>query len=1176
MDEKERIKALTPNQSFIVEAPAGSGKTELLTLRYLTLLNYVHKDPEEVVAVTFTRKAASEMKHRVIQALKQASSCDFSNLSEYSEKDKTRIEIAKRVLVKDQENSWYLLENPSRLRILTIDALCTMLAYRTPILSHFGGKPEIHDSPEVLYKKAIESFIRETTRESEWYPGFEKLLLYFDNMNRVCDWFIQLLANRDQWLPYLFAQSQQQDLLSYFKKGINTIKQHVIEKIATDIMPYEQALVETLNYLHSQYVENGETHVFCEYSDLTYLPTEIESTDLWLALCDLLLVKDGGWRKVVNKNQGFYSASSAKSKQDKEIRKAKKSEFEALLKIMSENMMLNQSLNEFLTLPDSNVPKEELDILIALQQVLPVLVGFLRISFKETGKVDFVEMSLGALHALRDETGPTEVAQALDYTISHILVDEFQDTSALQFQLLEQLICEWTPTDSIPKVDECSVRRQESEAPGVHALCMTGVSERSQQHRAFIYEGYKTVFLVGDPQQSIYRFRGAEVGVFLHAQQYGIANIILESISLKRNFRSQPMLVDWVSDKLKDIFPKEDNLATGAVTHKKAYSAISSDEQASISVKCFSKLRDESLYIVEQIKILQKQQPQNSLAVLVRAKKHLVSIIALLKANNIPFYAKEISQLIVRPHVIDLISLAKGLFNWNDRIAWLSVLRAPWLGLQLIDIYKIIQESDTHSLWEIIKSIESVRAKEIGLSTDTIERLQPFVTIIDYWLHHKQRRGIAAWLKGLWNALGCATCYPNDVSQDIDQVFILLEKFVEQEYEVDFNAFEEKLTSVYADQSHTLTEGASIQEQNTQIQLMTIHQAKGLEFDTVILPGLQMLTNKADSTLLQWHEGWYGQNKVFLMGAKTLNKTEQQKSIFYYLSKVVGQKNRYELIRLLYVALTRAKSKLFLCFSLEKNEANDYIEPKAGSFLELLWDYINISDDTENKIHEDCKISNVNTPVPFVYRAKQPIDLHRIPMLSYNEDELDLNRPEREYHHQRIAGIIFHRIIAYYCQNQQFLSAEEALPMLIRSVPFLLRPYGLAAEIFENARHAIHHALKNIFSDEKGLWIIDKNHQNRLAEKAFSSVVSLKKEKNIAHIIVDCAFIDENNQAWVVDFKLTHSQEMQQFDITTEAEKYKQQLLSYKKVLEHYWKQPVRVGLYFPALPFWYEYSLHT
>lgn len=1139
MDDKERAEALNSNQSFIVEAPAGSGKTELLTLRYLTLLNYVHKDPEEVVAVTFTRKAASEMKHRVIQALKQASVCDASNLSEYSDKDKTRIEIAKRVLEKDQENKWYLLANPSRLRVLTIDSLCTMLAYRTPILSHFGGKPEIHDAAQELYKKAVESFIRETAHESAWYPGFENLLLYFDNMDRVCDWFMQLLANRDQWLPYLFAQSQHEDLSSYFRDGINTIKQHVIEKIASDILPYEQALIEHLVYIRSQYIENGENHVFCEYADLNFLPAEVEVIDLWLALCDLLLVKNGDWRKVVNKNQGFYSASSAKSKQDKETRKLQKEQFEALLRSMSENAVLNQSLNELLTLPDSNIPEEEMSILLALQQVLPVLVGFLKIAFKESGKVDFVEMSLGALNALQDETGPTEMAQVLDYTISHILVDEFQDTSALQFQLLEQLVSEWTPMDG------------------------------------------KTVFLVGDPQQSIYRFRGAEVGVFLHAQQYGISNIKLQSISLKRNFRSQPVLVNWIAEKFKYIFPKENNLATGAVTYKQAYSAVSSDEKARITVKCFSKTRDEAFYIVEQIQELQRQQPQDSLAVLVRAKKHLVNIIALLKANDIAFCAKEISQLIVRPHVIDLVSLAKALFDWGDRIAWLSVLRAPWLGLQLIDIYKIIQESDTHSIWEIVKSMESARAQEIGMSADAIERLRPFIDIVDFWLHHKQRRSMASWLKGLWNALGSATCYPNDVSQDIEQIFILLEKFIEHDTEVDFDAFEEKLASVYADQSHVVIDSISAKSQKAQIQLMTIHQAKGLEFDTVILPGLQMLTHKADSTLLQWHEGWYGENKVFLMGAKTLNKADQQKSIFYYLTKVVSQKNTYELIRLLYVALTRAKSKLFLCFSLEKNEADDYIKPRAGSFLELLWDYINISDETALEIQEESNQLIMDTTtslvkdavVPFVYRAAQPIDVSRIPMISCKEDMQDLNRPEREHHHQRIAGIIFHRLIAYYCQNNQAISESEMLSKLIGSVPFLLGRYGLTAEVFEMARQAIQSALKNIFTDAKGLWIIDRNHQGRLAEKAFSTCTSEKREQKISHIIVDCAFIDENDEAWVVDFKLTHSQELKQFDIGVEAEKYKQQLLGYKRALENYWNKPVRIGLYFPALPLWYEYS---
>jgi ATP-dependent helicase/nuclease subunit A len=105
------------------------------------------------------------------------------------------------------------------------------------------------------------------------------------------------------------------------------------------------------------------------------------------------------------------------------------------------------------------------------------------LAFQEGGEVDFIEIAARASLALGDDEAPTDLAQALDYRISHLLVDEFQDTSPVQVELLEQLTRGWLPDDG------------------------------------------RTLFVVGDPMQSIYRFRKADVGLFLRVRQRGIGGI---------------------------------------------------------------------------------------------------------------------------------------------------------------------------------------------------------------------------------------------------------------------------------------------------------------------------------------------------------------------------------------------------------------------------------------------------------------------------------------------------------------------------------------------------------------------------------------------------------------------------------------------------------------------------
>ena len=132
---RDRALQLT---SFIVEAPAGAGKTELLTQRYLKLLQTV-AEPEEIIAITFTNKAAAEMRLRILESLMKAARQEIPTQAH----KQTTYDLSITALQRSQQLNWQLLENPSRLRIFTIDSLCAHLARQMPLMSRFGSQPRV-------------------------------------------------------------------------------------------------------------------------------------------------------------------------------------------------------------------------------------------------------------------------------------------------------------------------------------------------------------------------------------------------------------------------------------------------------------------------------------------------------------------------------------------------------------------------------------------------------------------------------------------------------------------------------------------------------------------------------------------------------------------------------------------------------------------------------------------------------------------------------------------------------------------------------------------------------------------------------------------------------------------------------------------------------------------------
>ena len=341
-DQKIRELALDPTKSFIVKAPAGSGKTELLTRRFLRLLTTVN-EPEEIIAVTFTRKAASEMRQRIIERLphSEAARCN-------------------------EKFEWRLIENPNRLRIMTIDALCAMMANQMPILSHSGGKYEISDDSKMDYEKTIDDLLAQTQSSDPWYDSLKALLVHFDNrIDKVRKILALLLAKREQWLIYL-ADFQQNHL---------SIQRYFSERILRII---EQSIKKLENHFSNELKSEIENI----YHQIGIDIPKRETAEYWKWMSENLLTKQNTWRKQFNKKNGFLSPSETKDKTEKITRKNNIEMMLSIMESLESEEELKDSLLEFTRLPDEILSENQAKILQSIGVILPVLIGFLELQFK--------------------------------------------------------------------------------------------------------------------------------------------------------------------------------------------------------------------------------------------------------------------------------------------------------------------------------------------------------------------------------------------------------------------------------------------------------------------------------------------------------------------------------------------------------------------------------------------------------------------------------------------------------------------------------------------------------------------------------------------------------------------------------------------------------------------------
>ena len=1184
-DWEQRLRALDPTRSFIVQAPAGSGKTELLIRRFLTLLAQVDR-PEAVVAITFTRKAAAEMRHRIIAALQRAAGPQPSTPHE-----KHTWQLARDALARNNRLNWRLAEHPARLRIQTIDSLCAMLVRQMPWISRMGAALKPIDDARYLYDRAARLTV--ASLDSEETPAdvseaLSKLLAHLDNyVGRIEQLLSTMLGTRDQWMRHVGRKAAsdrlraEPDLLrkkhdklraepdelrevpdvlraesdrlrekpdalrAKLESSIRQVIEEALKK-ADAAFParFRAETVELARFSagnlrseghadghaegHADGQKTGRTsaHTSGQASaleacyDLQRFPdASVDSLPAWLGLAEMFLTRGGTRRQRLSIKEGFPATGEGRAAKDR------------LSGIdLDEDAIV--SLHKLRSLPPPCFQEPQWDILNALMLLLPLAVDQLRTVFQDEGCVDFTEIAIGARTALGPDTAPTDLSNALDCEIRHLLIDEFQDTSQSQHDLLCRLTRDWRPDDG------------------------------------------RTLFLVGDPMQSIYSFREAEVGLFLQARSKGIGAIRLTPLTLSVNFRSFPAIVEWVNRALSEAFPDTEDILTGAVTYEpaEAFKADNSDSAVRVHPYLGPEPETEAERVVEIIDEVQNKWPGETIAVLVLARNHLVDIVSALHRNGKRFRAVEIDALGERPVVQDLMALTQALLNTGNRLAWLSILRAPWCGLTLADLEALAGGETPGAVWDLLRDPE----RQGRLSADGQARIGRMIPVFGDAFARRGRLPLRRMVEGVWTALGGPACLENRTElEDAAAYLDLLEQAQDGLGIPNERKFAEDVARLFA--------GSDV-EAGGNLQLMTIHKAKGLEFDTVILPGLGRRPRSEDPKLLLWREYMDGDRSRLLL-APIPGVGGDGDPLYANLQNMNTEKRANERTRLLYVATTRARKCLHLLGHTNLDREDESLKtPDSRTLLAEVWSTVEpefeavwkARKEAEGQMEQDAQDGEgdvvIENPrgVPLRRLAADwkplslPDDIDLKPRhLPVETEDADTRHPTFEWASelQRRVGIVVHQML-------QRMQAPDRLDFSEEILRTALRREGLDGGKLDEAVSRAVSSLRNTVRDSRGKWILSR-HENDAREFELSTVA----DGRVRRYIVDRTFVD-GGKRWIIDYKTgAHTGGDLEGFLDNEQDRYRAQLEGYASLIRTMDSRPIALGLYFPLLQGWREWG---
>jgi ATP-dependent exoDNAse (exonuclease V) beta subunit len=1126
-DAGARERAIRHDGSVLVQAPAGSGKTTLLAQRYLRLLARVDV-PESILALTFTRRAAQEMRERVLSALRAArlGSCPADmnretwNLAAAANRhlDVSHLDIALQ---------------PSRLRIETIDAFNAWLAGQLPISASAGSSFEMLADAKPIYQEAARRALAHE-QEDVFGVAVDRVLALDDQRwRKLVNLIADMLGSRDRWLPLLAGRLQAASALDATQ--LQRVRRHLDEDLqllvsrvlirARDILGEDRiaALSDLAHHAARRAVPPEE---FGWSADGTSLRADSSDLARWRGIARLLLTAGGGFRRRLTIKEGFPAQCADKPR------------MLDVLEELERDPRARPILLEIRMLPQPSYSDEQWARVREVAQVMVLAAAELEQVFREHGAADFPAVSLAALRALGPADAPTDLGLRLDYRLQHILVDEFQDTSSAQLRLVELLTAGWQAGDG------------------------------------------RSVFCVGDPMQSIYGFRQAEVRAFLELAEDGIGGLLFDVQRLRDNFRSARPVVEWVNSCFSRILPQLDDRERGAIAFRPSVAALAESAESigadpGVELRGFAGRAEESAAIAGMIAAQCARQPDWHIAVLVRARTHAREIAAALRTHGVAFRAVEIEPLQDRAVVRDVIMLLCALLHLGDRTAWLAVLRAPWAGLTLADLLVISRGAPL--IWEALTD-DAVVAR---LSEDGGARCRRLRPIFEAAFRVRNDTSVARWVERTWLELGGASSAATPQDLELAGAAFARLRELERRGLPDAAELAGGFADLYADH------GAG-----GNVEIMTIHKAKGLEFDMVIVPALDRHVPLGRDQLLLSHQFARAGRDGMVMAARPPVGADND-GLFEFLRHQVRDAAALEAQRLLYVACTRAKWQLKLTARIGGVEETEHgsdepslteaWSPRAGSLLAVLWPVAGAQfavphagappQDRELGAPRGGPLSRVpkdwRPHLGAVAPAVEPISAS--PTLREAWPAFDWAGETA----RRVGTLVHAELQAMDGANGN----EQAIRERHAHYQRWLALHGVPEDRLHAAAARVVEALVAVHRDPRGRWILEQARQD-LREYALSgrlpgaATAGPEGPGEVARVVFDRSFIDDEGVRWVIDYKTSQhlGSGLEEF-LDREVIRYRPQLQRYALLAQRLGPEPVRLGLYFPLMRAWREWA---